>query len=70
MKPSKTTFSISSGNDSLNIALNNEIDPDWRELLSQYQEGVDPQLHGWIIDENGELDIQCMNCNPAPDEVS
>ena len=42
----------------------------WRESLLLYKNEVDPQEHSWVPEENGDLDIKWMTCNPAPDEVS
>ena len=40
------------------------------ESLVQFQSEVNPEDHGWFVDEsNDQLDIQWMRCNPAPDEV-
>ena len=42
----------------------------WRESLVQFQSEVNPEDHGWFVDEsNDQLDIKWMRCNPAPDEV-
>ena len=41
-----------------------------RESLVQFQTEVNPENHGWFVDEcNDQLDIKWMKCNPAPDEV-
>ena len=42
----------------------------WRDSLIQYQDELNPEEYGWMVDENGDLDIKWMNCNPAPEEVS
>ena len=41
----------------------------WRQSLTQYQQDMNPQQHGWIVDEDGDLDIHWMKCRPAPDEA-
>ena len=42
----------------------------WRQSLVSQQHEADPQEHGWCLDDEGCLDIQWMNCRPAPDEVT
>ena len=41
----------------------------WRKSTEQWTNIEDPVQHGWILDEDGILDIKWMTCQPAPDEV-
>jgi len=39
----------------------------WRSSLESFKNIADPTGHGWVKDK--KIDIEWMNCSPAPDEV-
>ena len=41
----------------------------WKSSLTATINALDPVGHGWCSDENENLDIKWMTCNPTPEEV-
>ena len=41
----------------------------WRSALLNNSSTSSPNGHGWIIDDDDEINIKWMDCNPAPEEV-
>ena len=42
----------------------------WRNCLQAQHEFPNLKYHGWATNEDNELEIEWMSCNPAPDEVT
>jgi len=40
----------------------------WRSSLESFKNIADPTGHGWVMKDK-KIDIEWMNCSPAPDEV-
>ena len=41
----------------------------WREALTSMVNIPDPVKHGWKGGDDGSIEIDWMDCQPAPDEV-